>query len=172
MCVHVCLCSILPPQYMNSCVRAFGSFVGARVCVCSLLTLDHAVKPCRAALSLRTKGAVCMTSSVSGRPGLCCMYSCVRTCVWCVCAWVCVAYYHHIKRPNHTTNILFQEKEGRWQDKLREWTSRLEQSIANEQRLLAQIQALSDDKRLLQTRVKELNSEKAGLQRKVRLFER
>ncbi len=67
---------------------------------------------------------------------------------------------------------VYQEKEEKWQSKLREWSDRLEHSVNTEQRLLAQIQRLQDERARAQTVVQNLTAEKHGLQRKVRFEKR
>lgn len=62
---------------------------------------------------------------------------------------------------------VYQEKEERWQEKLREWGARVERANQNEQQLIAQINRLQEERSQLQYTVQNLTAEKQGLQRKV-----
>ncbi|CDW54657.1 hypothetical protein TTRE_0000292701 [Trichuris trichiura] len=62
---------------------------------------------------------------------------------------------------------VYQEKEERWQEKLRDWGSRLQASVRNEQRLLSQIHCMREEMGEYQTQINNLFAEKQGLQKKV-----
>lgn len=64
---------------------------------------------------------------------------------------------------------VYQEKEQRWQEKLRDWAMRLEHAMTTEQRFLAEVDQLQNERSDLHNRVQTLLAEKQGLQRKVRL---
>uniref|UniRef100_A0A914XHC5 Uncharacterized protein n=1 Tax=Plectus sambesii TaxID=2011161 RepID=A0A914XHC5_9BILA len=67
---------------------------------------------------------------------------------------------------------VYQEKEERWQEKLRELSARLDRSNQNEQQLFGQINRLQDERSQLQFTVQNLTAEKQGLQRKCLQIER
>ncbi|KFD47963.1 hypothetical protein M513_11140 [Trichuris suis] len=66
---------------------------------------------------------------------------------------------------------VYQEKEERWQEKLRDWGSRLQASVRNEQRLLSQIHCMREEMGEYQTQINNLFAEKQGLQKKIRQME-
>ncbi|KRY58080.1 Leucine zipper putative tumor suppressor 3 [Trichinella britovi] len=62
---------------------------------------------------------------------------------------------------------VYQEKEERWNEKLREWGSRLQAAVRNEQKLLSQVHYMQDERSDFQEKINSLVAEKQGLQKKV-----
>ncbi|KRY58081.1 Leucine zipper putative tumor suppressor 3 [Trichinella britovi] len=67
---------------------------------------------------------------------------------------------------------VYQEKEERWNEKLREWGSRLQAAVRNEQKLLSQVHYMQDERSDFQEKINSLVAEKQGLQKKIRQLEK
>ncbi|KRZ72976.1 Leucine zipper putative tumor suppressor 2 [Trichinella papuae] len=67
---------------------------------------------------------------------------------------------------------VYQEKEERWNEKLREWGSRLQAAVRNEQKLLSQVHYMQDERSDFQDKINSLVAEKQGLQKKIRQLEK
>ncbi|KRY18124.1 Leucine zipper putative tumor suppressor 3 [Trichinella patagoniensis] len=67
---------------------------------------------------------------------------------------------------------VYQEKEERWNEKLREWGSRLQAAVRNEQKLLSQVHYMQNERSDFQEKINSLVAEKQGLQKKIRQLEK